>query len=431
VNALSFSLLPYFLILSLVAAWMVFCSASIRSFLMDFRYQELRLDMEQRRQGLRPLFQLLSRNIRLERILWEGPILWTSLWAAGWVVSGVILFQQAGAWVQDPLRFVGVFLYAVGGLVFIVTIRVWIPKRYAPGFSDGFMNSIAILLVAFSQVFFPIYPVLGFIRRFLGIANGSSDVEPYELDLDLQLLRVREEGTRLTSITEKITRKSLLLNSLCVYDILLPRNQVQYFDLEDPIEENIEKARKTGHTRFPLCKDDLDGCVGIIHIKDLFRSRCPLPSIKFENIVRPVLRFRQEDPLDKVLQELLHKRVHMALVLDEFGGVIGVVTLERILEELVGEIQDEFDKEEKLIVPLRKDFYRISGMAPLHEIEDQLGVENLENEEVSSLGGLITNHLGRIPAKGETFEIGPLHITILEQDETRVILAHVRVMSLP
>lgn len=171
--------------------------------------------------------------------------------------------------------------------------------------------------------------------------------------------------------------------------------------------------------------------MGIIHIKDIFRSRLPTESLEFEKLARPILRVDQEQRLDRVLQVLLQKRVHMALVEDEFGGILGVLTLERILEELVGEIQDEFDKEEKMIVGLKKDFYRISGLTPIHEVEDQLNLDDLENDEVSSFGGLISYHLGRIPEKGEVVEIGSLMITILETDETRVILTNVKVLSLP
>ena len=111
----------------------------------------------------------------------------------------------------------------------------------------------------------------------------------------------------------------------------------------------------------------------------------------------------------------------MALVVDEFGGVVGVVTLERILEELVGEIQDEFDAEESLIQPLEKDYFQISGLTPIHDVEDLLDIE-IDNDDVSTFGGLITQEAGRIPEKGDRLEVGRFDVEVTEVDGTRVVL---------
>jgi CBS domain containing-hemolysin-like protein len=421
----------WILFIHLSATLLLLGAACLRSYLLHFRFRELRQDLDQERNRLNMLFRCIRPRGSMERLLWEGPLLWTCIWAA----SAVLLMEslvkgihaQQGPWMAALIT----ALLILAGLALAVTLRITLPKKIGPALPAPILNGMAMLLAFADRLLLPLHLLLRWIRAALGIPSELSTMQPDLLDLDLHLLGITEEGLRLTPVSEKITRRSLLLNNLCVYDILLPRNQVQYFDLADGIEANLEIARKTGHTRFPLCYGDLDNCKGIIHIKDLFRSRAPLQALKLEKMVRPILRFPQDQPLDRVLQELMHKRVHMALVEDEFGGVIGLVTLERILEELVGEIHDEFDREEKLIVPLRKDFYRVSGMTPLHEMEVQLGVEGLEHEDLSSFGGLISYHLGRIPAKGETVEIGPMQITILEQDDTRVILANVKVLSLP
>ena len=122
---------------------------------------------------------------------------------------------------------------------------------------------------------------------------------------------------------------------------------------------------------------------------------------------------------------MLRAKFHMALAVDEFGGIVGVVTFESILEELVGEIQDEFDTEEEQVrALLAPDTYRISGLTPIHDLEESLGLE-IENDEVSTFGGLITGELGRIPARGDTLSIAGMQITIDEVDERRVIAARV------
>lgn len=307
----------------------------------------------------------------------------------------------------------------------------WLPVALGPKLKKGIIRIATLYVVIVSFLLRPV--------RFgadLGIkffkATGIDELDaPEPIDRDFQILAIGREDVKFTTVTEKIASRALELSSISVYDILLPRNQVQFFDLSNSVPVNLEKARKTGHTRFPLCNGDLDHCEGLIHIKDIFRFRKPLGEEDFRKIARPILRIGQDEPLDKILQLLLKKQVHMALVEDEFGGVLGVLTLERILEELVGEIQDEFDKEDRMIVPIKKDYFKISGLTPLHEVEDQLGLEGLENDEVSSFGGFITHYLGRIPEKGEQVEMGRLLISVKETDETRIISTTVRVLSLP
>ena len=131
-----------------------------------------------------------------------------------------------------------------------------------------------------------------------------------------------------------------------MHDILLPRNQAVIYDLGEDVGTNLKVMKDAGHTRFPLCNGDLDNCVGIIHIKDIFRcsgDRVGSPLA----LKRSISQFPQETPLEEALQRMLRAKFHMALVTDEFGRVIGLVTLETILESLVGDIQDEFDSDEE------------------------------------------------------------------------------------
>jgi CBS domain containing-hemolysin-like protein len=169
----------------------------------------------------------------------------------------------------------------------------------------------------------------------------------------------------------------------------------------------------------------LDDCVGILHIKDMFRWSGAAEDLDPMKLKRNVAMFDLETPLEEALERMLRAKFHMALAVDEFGGIVGVVTFESILEELVGEIQDEFDSEEEQIRALRApDTYRISGLTPIHDLEESLGLE-IENEEVSTFGGLITGELGRIPARGDTLSIAGMQIMIDEVDERRVIAARV------
>jgi len=192
---------------------------------------------------------------------------------------------------------------------------------------------------------------------------------------------------------------------------------------------NLKVMKEAGHTRFPLCHSSLDDCIGILHIKDMFRLSGPLAAVDLVKVKRNVATFELETPLEAALERMLRAKFHMALAVDEFGGIVGVVTFESILEELVGEIQDEFDSEEDQIRALRAPHtYRVSGLTPIHDLEEALGVE-VENDDVSTFGGLITGELGRIPARGDTLSLAGMRITIDEVDERRVIAVRVVVCS--
>jgi CBS domain containing-hemolysin-like protein len=221
---------------------------------------------------------------------------------------------------------------------------------------------------------------------------------------------------------------TLEMGQLKVQDIMVSRKQVQILDVEDGLERNLEIARSCGHTRLPLCEGDLDHCLGIIHVKYAFRLLGNDPeNLSLRSITKAPARVSAEDPLPLALRKMMKWKVHMALVGDEFGGVDGVITLEDILEEVVGEIQDEFDADEKDIEQVNKDHWKISGLTPLHELPEELGIDE-EEEEVASFGGLITQEFGKIPEPYETLKLGNLDVTILEADETSVGLAEVRLI---
>lgn len=250
------------------------------------------------------------------------------------------------------------------------------------------------------------------------------------LDLETQIELLRKESPEMSTVAQLILKNSLMMRELVVADVLLPRNQVKYFDLNLPLQENMAMAKETGHTRFPLCYGDLDRCLGLIHIKDIFRFKGDLDKLDLRKLKRSMIRIDSEEPLESALTKFLSHRMHMALVIDEFRGTEGVLTLERILEQLVGEIRDEFDADEEVLIRPEQDSDEtvVSGLTPLHEIEANLKIE-LENEEVSTIGGLVTSELGRIPALGEQVIAHGLKIEVTGVDETRVI--EVRISPMP
>lgn len=269
---------------------------------------------------------------------------------------------------------------------------------------------------------------------FLPFAHFGSRVFKINLSHAFFSFRLEEERMKFEKVLpvsshllHNIFGRALEIQNLTIQNILLPRNQVKYLDLNNDNEQNIRLARECQHTRFPLCKSDLDNCVGIIHIKDLFNQMGEEEEnrINLMSIRRKVLRVSPTARLDIVLEQFLVSRSHIALVVDEFGGTVGIVTLESILEEIVGDIHDEFDGEEVLLKSMGNNKFEISGLIPLHDLEDKLGAVFENEDNVSTLGGLITSKLGRIPKLKEKVILGRFTFIVTEVDDTRVITVQV------
>ncbi|PXA05685.1 hypothetical protein DDZ13_02090 [Coraliomargarita sinensis] len=295
----------------------------------------------------------------------------------------------------------------------------------------GLKRSYRVLL-AFQVATYPLMQFFRVLKRGLYRIIGVEVKDEFNpLDLDVQIRAMGEDSQSISSLVRRIMDRTMNMRGLVVHDVLLPRSQVVICDLEEDIRTNLDRMKEAGHTRYPLCKGSLDDCVGLIHIKDIFRWREPVSQIDLINLKRNVAVFPLNTPLEEALQRMLRARFHMALAMDQFGGVVGVITLESILEELVGEIQDEFDSEEEQIIALPKEgSYRISALTPVHDVEQALDLE-IENDDVSTFGGLITGELGRIPDQGEILDLYNMRVTIEQVDERRVISTRVEVIATP
>lgn len=275
-----------------------------------------------------------------------------------------------------------------------------------------------------------IRPLTRVARGVLRLLGTEPQLDLESLDLEAQIEMLGKEAPELSVVGQRLLKNAVQMRTLAVSDILLPRNKVNIFDLQADNRTNFELAKKTGHTRFPLCDGDLDHTIGLIHIKDIFRHPGDPLALDLRKVRRNIMRLQLEEPLEDALQKLLRYKMHMALVEDDFGGAVGVVTLEQILEQLVGDIQDEFDFEEAHIREVEENIYLVQGLTPIHEIDDAFDLE-IENEEVSTFGGLITAELGRFPSEGEEVTIDRLHIRMEQVDERRVILARVELLPPP
>ncbi|MBR5978612.1 MAG: HlyC/CorC family transporter, partial [Verrucomicrobia bacterium] len=196
-------------------------------------------------------------------------------------------------------------------------------------------------------------------------------------------------------------------------EIMTPLRNIVEFSTEDSIEKAISIAESSRRSRFPLCvQGDLDQILGVIHIKDLYAMRHKVKSVsELKPFLKKALFVPENAHLEKLLFRLVDAKTHFAVVIDEYGGTIGIVTMENILEELVGQIQDEFDKENYLIQKIGEDEWELAGITPIHQLEEIIS-QPCEIENAATVGGLVTEMLSKVPTAGQTVTLGPWELTV-------------------
>jgi CBS domain containing-hemolysin-like protein len=255
--------------------------------------------------------------------------------------------------------------------------------------------------------------------RRVGIEPSDSPLHIHsEEELRLMLGQRRSGGTRLG---HEIILNALDLGRRKVRDVMRPRMEIAAFNTEASLNECLELAEKTRYSRFPLCDGgDLDKTLGVVHIKDLFAVRAKASrGADLSAVLRKLIYVPETTRLEKLLQFFLERKLHFAIVVDEYGGTIGMLTLENVLEELVGQIQDEFDQENPLLLRHGKDRWEIDGALPLHELADLVG-QNLPDAGVATTSGWVTQRLGGFPKAGDALTLGAYELRVERTDGMKV-----------
>ncbi len=234
-----------------------------------------------------------------------------------------------------------------------------------------------------------------------------------------------EKTGALESEPATMIRNVLDFKHLTAKEVMIPRRRVSSIEASTPLTDVLEHVRADGHSRYPVYREALDNVVGLLYVKDLFEvvGAGKMAETKLEELIRkPVLFLTETQPALSVLREMRSKRLHLAVVTDEFGGTGGIVTLEDIIEEIVGEIRDEYDTEEAtLIQKLAEGRFVADAAIPLGDLELHLGQKLPEDGAFESLGGLIVHRAGRVPEVGATLSLDGYDLIVREADETRVV----------
>jgi CBS domain containing-hemolysin-like protein len=246
---------------------------------------------------------------------------------------------------------------------------------------------------------------------------AESELVHSEEELRL-ILDESAKAARISPVSQEIVANAFEIRRRLVREVMTPRGEVIYLDVGLSFRDNLQRAKVARHTRFPLCEDHFDRTIGLVHIKDILAQldeREPsLLAIKKELVVVPEMM-----PLEMLLTRFRDQRSHLAVVLDEFGGNVGIVTLQHVIAEVIGQLPDEFGLERREFQRLSEDEFLVDGGLAIHEMRDLAGLE-WKDEDVSTVGGYVVRRLGHLPRVGEQVPIDGYIVTVEQADDRRV-----------
>ncbi len=353
----------------------------------------------------------------------------------GWVGEPVFsaILAPAMDWLAIPMAFRHTISFLVGFTVLTflhITAGEQAPKWLAIQHPLPTSLWVALPLRLFSAVMSPFIWVLNqsslWLLRQCGIQPSAEGEMHSEEELRL-LLAASTRSDHPDALGHTIVLNAFDLRRRVARDVMRPRQEIVVLDTEVTIAACLDVAEKTRFSRFPLCEaGDVDRALGVVHFKDLYAMRIKARTgLDLAPAARKIVYIPETARLEKVLQLFLDRKLHFALVVDEYGGTIGLLTLENILEELVGQIQDEFDQEIPMVVRLGEHEWEVLGTLPLHDLGDVIGQPIVE-EGVTTISGWITHRLGGFPKVGDVVTAAGCEFQVLQMDDTRVARLRVR-----
>ena len=324
-------------------------------------------------------------------------------------------------------------LLVVTLLVSIVSIVLGelIPKGFALANPDRIALAASGPISLFAKIVSPLVALLVLLTKVISKPFGIDPTRTPELSA-AEIRLIVEQGSQqgvLEAEEEQMISAVMSLSDSKLHEVMVPRIDIVAIDQEATFDEAVEVVLKEGHSRTPLYRESVDHIVGILYAKDLLRliaAGGPRPRLR--DIMRPALFVPESQSVDDLLHELQRRKVHMAVVLDEYGGTAGLVTIEDLLEEIVGEIQDEFDEEEPMKVEIGPGEVILDGRAAIDDLTELVepALELEDDEEYDTLGGFVYHRIGRVPVVGDAVVIEPFVITVIKVSGRRVGKVRVR-----
>lgn len=250
--------------------------------------------------------------------------------------------------------------------------------------------------------------------------------EPEDREQLIELLRSAHDRNLLDADALSMIEGVLQVSELQARDIMVPRSQMDVIDISESPDKFIPFVIQTAHSRFPVTDGNRDDVIGILLAKDLLRYYAGEEEFNVREMLRPAVFIPESKPLNVLLKEFRKNRNHIAIVVDEYGGVAGLVTIEDVLEQIVGDIEDEydFDEAEDNIIQEQTGQFRVKAQTEIRDINERFGTE-FSDEEFDTIGGLVLKRFGRVPKRGEQVTMEGLTIKVLRADSRRLYLLEV------
>ncbi len=305
---------------------------------------------------------------------------------------------------------------AITGLHLVVGEQF--PKIFAIRRPEQMLLWCALPLKLFYVILYPfliaLNVVTSFLLRLVGI-KGAADHDGVRTEEEIRaLLREAHVHGNLSRSEHALINNVFEFDDMIVRRVMLPRGEVIFFDIHEPISKLRELVRQTMHTRYPVCDRSLDNVIGVVHIKDLLMIPPDAEDIDLRSIVRPPKKVHETMPISRVLRHFQATHQLMAFVIDEYGTITGMVTLENVLEKIVGEVDDEFDNADPDIVPAGPGEFIVNGSTGIEEVRRRLSLPLEESQEADTISGLLMDVKQKILVQGDKLQVDGAMVEVLE-----------------
>ncbi|EGW41243.1 CBS domain pair family protein [Desulfosporosinus sp. OT] len=327
------------------------------------------------------------------------------------------LFKGVAGWSTVYTETIAVAIAFVLISFLHIVLGELVPKSLAIQKAESIALATAGFLKDFYWVFYPVIwslnNVANLVLRIWGVEPANeADLAHSEEELRM-LVDASQKHGYLDKMEGKLLDNVFEFSDRIASEVMIPRQDMVCIFIQDTFEEILDILKKYGHTRYLLCDDDKDHVLGLVHMRDIFRLQEQNDTKDITQIKRDILVVPEGMPISHLVQKMRSQRTHMAVVVDEFGGSAGLVTIEDMLEELVGEIYDEFELEQPDIQKLAENEYVLNGRVLMEEVSELLEIQ-LEEETVSTIGGYVFSRLGRKPGKGDEVYFDGFHFEVME-----------------
>ncbi len=437
---MTFDLFHFFLVAFLISVNAFFAGAEVS--LLSVRHSRLRQMAEEGSAGAQAALDLLSNPGRLLSVTQVGVTL-ASL-GLGWAGEGALYRTLVAAFRPPATPFANELFHGAALVASFLAISFFhvvlgevVPKNLAIAKADGLAALVAPPLLVFYRLSTAFVVVIersaGAITRVLGLTGEPTRAGHSAEELKLIVSSSRGLGY-LPEIQEDMIHRVLDFGVISVREIMVPRNDIVSIEIGATLDEVLAAMARTQHSRLPVCDGGPEKILGILHHKDLLpiwmeRRRAslagrPMRPFHLSRIVRPHLVVPETKPLSQMLEEFRQGHSHMAMVVDEFGTIVGMLTVEDVLEQLVGRIEDEHDEKSQPL-PVEADEAELDGATRIRDLETEYGIELPADGDFETLAGFLLFRLGEIPNSGANVEFGGRRYTVLEMDRNRI--ARVRI----